>query len=46
MIGFRRRACRSAEWLPLDDLRILMGDLLGNVVVFGERMGKDKAKAQ
>jgi hypothetical protein len=46
MIGFRRRACWFAEWLLLDDLRILMGDLLGNIVVLGHRMGKDKAEAQ
>jgi len=43
---FWRRACRIAERLLLLYLGVLNGVVLGNVVAFGERMGKDKAKAQ
>jgi hypothetical protein len=46
MIGFRRRACWFAKRLLLLDLGILMDGLLGNIVVLGHRMGKDKAEAQ
>jgi hypothetical protein len=43
---FWRRVCRFAKRLLLLHLGTLTGVVLGNVVAFGERMGKDKAKAQ
>ena len=39
-------ACRFAKRLVLLDLDTLIGIALVNVVVFGKRMGKDKAPAQ
>jgi len=40
---FWGRACRFAERLLLLDLGTLIGVVLGNVLVFGHRMRKDKA---
>jgi hypothetical protein len=43
---FWRPACRFVERLLLLDFGILIGVVLGNVHVFGHRMGEDKAEAQ
>jgi hypothetical protein len=48
MIGFRRRACWFAKRLLLLGYSLVAAVGLGivRVLVFGQRMGKDKAEAQ